>query len=427
MSGETTNTLINGMQKRVYDKSGIKDLRPSCAILQKKITFENGTRKIGESYQVPVALKLPNGWTPLGSTGAANGSLKQPRPQEIKQAAITPFSSILEERVVYAALSRAAQEGEGAFASLTAETLKGMKKSGGVRIEQNMLGGQKTLGTVEAVADGGSSTAVITFTAASWRPGLWWALGQGATLDSWTAGTKNNGAGVLVLTAINAAERKITVSHTATYSDEIDPGDEIYFEAATTDPTDSAVWAEAAGLIAQASNTSGTSMGLSAATYALWAGNTYNVGGNISMDNVEEAVGQLRDRGADGTLELYISNKGFAALMSQAKTNRNFDASYNSEKAKQGHKSQSYFSADVGEIEIINHPFVAQGEFLLFNPQDCCRVGSSDMDFGVPNTDADWWTPMPGTNYASIQMHVDQGTLLKKPNMGMHGYGITYT
>jgi hypothetical protein len=427
MAGENTLTTAQGWTKKIYDNV-IKDLRSKNSILQKKIGFDGGTKKIGDTFQVSVTLRYPNGWTYLGSTGDASTTLKDARPQVNLQAAVGAFNSMLQERVVYAALLRIAEEGEGAFCNLASEIMKGMKISASNRVEMNMLGGQRSLGTIEAVTDLGTQQMDLTISEATWRPGLFWAVGEGATFDTHSGtATKNNTAGALILAGIKQSERKITVTHTATFSDEAAIGNELYFEGAYGGTT---VWNEAAGLYAQAWNLTGTSMGISATTYSNWKGNRYNVNGNISFDVVEDAIGQLRDRGADGKLEFYVANKGFGRLMQEPKVNRSFDSSYSPEKAKQGHKSMSYFSADVGEVEIINHSFLAQEEFLIINPDDACRVGSTDMEFGVPNTgqgQPDYWFPISNTPYAGIHLSVDQASLLKRPPAAMAGYGITFT
>lgn len=428
MAGETGFDSINGIAKRVYDKTGLKDLRSDCSIITKQISWDNGTRAIGESYQVPVTLRYPNGFTYMGSAATSTSTLKQPRAQAIKQASITPFAFILEERVVMTALARAASEGEGAFAAYTSELYKGMKISGSNRIEIAAIAGQSALGIVESINDLGSNLGDVVFTAASWRPGLFWALGEGATFDSFTAGTKNNGTGPLVQSGVKAANRAITVTYSGTFSSEVAAGDNFYFEGVTTDPTNSTAWNEMPGLITQSSNTGGSSLGIDATVYNNWKGNTYDVAGNISSDSVEQACGQLRDRGASGKLNMYLSNKAFSALMAEAKVNRNFDASYNPEKAKLGHKSVSYASPDIGEVELVNHPFFAQGEFLLINPESAGRVGSMDMEFGIPGVSGEQqWYPIMGTPLAAIQLQTDQCVILKKPNHAMYGTGITYT
>lgn len=412
---------VNGIAKKVYDKAGIQDLRPKSAILQRRIGWDKGTRQIGESYQISVALRPPNGFTYPGSTGAGT-AMKAARPMIIKQASITPFEMDLREQISYTALSRAAKEGEGAFAQLSGELFKGMKMAAANRLEAGILLGQRALGEVEAVTDTSGGTADLTITAATWRPGLWWAVGEGTTLDAFTSTTKNNASGPLVVSGITTASRKIRVTYTGTLANEVAAGDVLYFEGAW----DGTTYNEMPGLLAQSGNTSGTSLGLSAATYMNWKGNTYDVAGPISSDVVEDAVSQLRDRGAAGRLSMHLANKNYSVVLNELKQLRVIDSSYSPDKTKVGTKSILLESPDVGEIELVNHPFMAWGEFGLFSEDDCGRVGSSDLTFGVPGFEKEQlFRLVDGYNLAEIQLFTDQCVVNKRPNHSMLGTGIT--
>jgi hypothetical protein len=422
MAGETTVTDVNGVQKRVYDKSGLKNALPGSSVLQREIGFDGGSRMVGESYQFGVVLQPPNGFTFVGSGGAIT-TLKQGRPMLIKQAAITPFEMDLREQYAWAALSRAAEQGEGAMAAITGEILKAMKFSASNRLEATMLLGQYGLGTVDSVS-GSGGTAVIVITEATAASGLWWALGPGCTLDSFTGTTKNNGSGALVVQKWAAAARELTVSYSGTLASEITAGDVLYFEGAY----DGSSFYEMPGLLVQGSNTSGTSLGLSASTYPNWAGNSYSVGGNITADIVEDMASVLRDRGASSKLSLFVNNKNFSRLMAEVKTQRNFDASYSPEKAKVGVKAIEYETPDIGVIELVNHPFLMNGISLMLDSTDCARVGSADLQFGVPGSgevDAPVWERVPNTNAAEVVLFSDQATILKMPSHALVGTGIT--
>ncbi len=123
MAGEVTVTAINGIGKKVYDKSGLKNWLPSSSIMQKRASWEKGTRNVGESYSVSVVTRRPNGVTYSGSAGGVN-ALLAPRNMVIKQALIVPFEMELREQFSWAALSRAASDNsEGAFAQAAGEGL----------------------------------------------------------------------------------------------------------------------------------------------------------------------------------------------------------------------------------------------------------------------------------------------------------------
>lgn len=424
MAGETTFAEINGLAKRVYDKSGLQKFRPPTSIITSRIGWDKGTRNIGEAYQVPIVVRPPNGHTYSGSAGGAN-TLKQARNMVIKQATITPFEYELREQASFAALSRAAQEGEGSFAQLAGTMMKAMKESAGNRLEMSILLGQRTYGEVEQVTDNGDSTADIKITAATWRPGLWWTMGEGATLDSFTSTTKNNASGPIILAGVKSASRTITVTWTGTLGSEIAAGDNLYPEGAY----DGTTWYEMPGLIAQARHTSGVGpIGLNATTYSQIKGNTKDVAGPLTFDVMEEACGELRDRGVATKLSFYCANKRFSQLLSELKSMRIIDQSYNPQKQKTGYKSAEFVTPDIGEVELINHPFLAWGEFLLQDETEIGRVGSSDIRFGVPGIDGEdcpVWEKVANTTAAEVILFADQCVINKRPSHAMHGTGIT--
>ncbi len=422
-SGETDLSDINGMTKIVYEAGGVNDYLPKCAIFQDRIGFENGA-KVGEKYAFAITLQLPQGVTYGGSTGARR-TLKQPRPQLVKQALVVPFEFNLREEETLVALSRAAAEGKGSFASLTGHTYKNMKTSAATRFEISIVHGQRGLGIVESVEDLTGNVAWIVITAPSFAPGMWWAL-IGATLDSMTTTTVNNGSGPLIVTGVDEANHRIKVTFTGTLASEVTAADVLYFEGAYL----SSVHLEMPGILAQVANTTGTSLELSATTYPNWAGNTHDVAGNISSDIVEFLAGKLRNRGASGMIGCYVSNRGFGPLMSELKSLRVIDSSYSPEKGKTGHKGIALYSPDFGEIEINIHPFFKDSEMLLMDTADCGRVGSADLDFGVPGvstSELPKWERVANTNVAECQLFSDQAVCHKAPSQALVATGITFT
>lgn len=443
MAGETDVSAVNGLAKRVYDKA-IVDARPGVSIAQRKIGWDKGTRNIGESYQVGVALQPPNGFTYPGSAGGVT-TLKAPRNSIIKQASIIPFEMELREQMVYTALSRAAKEGEGAFKQLAGEVFLAMKKAMVNRLEASALLGQQGWGQVSSVTDNGSgiqvtlggvtyNTADIVMTTNSWAPGLWWALGVGATMDSYsslTSGSKHNSGGAIILagifvngSAVTSAPFTIRVAYSGSFGTQVQAND-ILVPEGTYDGT---TFYEMPGLITQLSNTSGTSLGLSATTYPNWAGNTYAVGGNINSEIVEDGISKLRDRGAEGKLEYWCGNKQFSVLMNELKQLRIIDSSYKPTQGQTGFKEIEYFSPDIGEVALVNHPMMPYQYGIALNPNDAGRVGSSDITFGVPGMESEQlFVLVQNTNAAEVQAFTDQAIIHKRPGFGMVFTGITYS
>jgi hypothetical protein len=423
MAGETTATDVNGVQARVYERMKLRNALPGSSFLQREIPFDGGAKRLGESYQFGVVLQPPNGFTMAGSAGNVT-TLKQGRPMLIKQASVVPFEMELREQYSFAALSRAAEEGEGTLAGITGEILKAMKWASANRLEATMLLGQYSLATVESINTDSGTTVNVVLTEASTANGLWWANGKGATYDGFTSTTKNNGSGPLIQQSWTPATRTLNVSYTGgTAANEIAAGDVLYYEGSW----DGTTYYEMPGLLAQAANTSGTSLGLSAATHPNWAGNTMAVGGVISADVVEQMAGYLRDRGAEGPLTLCVNSANYGRLMSEVKTQRNFDSSYSAEKAKVGVKAIEYESDEVGTIRVAIHKFLPNQYALLFDPTSCGRMGSSDLSFGVPgsNIDAPRWERVTGSTAAEVLLFSDQATCIKQPGHAMVATGIT--
>lgn len=423
---EVTYEQVSGLTKTVYDESGVKDLRADCQIISKRVGFEKGSKDLGDSYKVSVALRLPNGFTYAGAQTSATTSttLKAARPMLVKQASVVPMELDLREQVLWVALSRMAEKGKGSFASLFGEILKGMKTSGGIRVEDTLLNGQRSRGTVESVADAGSSRLTITFTPATWRPGYWNHVGEGATFDSFTGTTKNNAGGPLIVYSINGAERKVTFDHSGTYSDEVAAGDVLYPEGAY----DGTTWYEPAGLMAQAGVTSGSSLGLDTSLYNNWKGNLMDVAGEMSFDVLEDACAQLRDRGMTGKITGYFPNKTIGKLAAELASRRVIDSSYSPSKGKVGHKNIAFETPEIGEVELMFHPFLALGEGLLNNDEDCARVGSSDITFEVPGLPkGQIFRHIADKNACEVALFSDQAPINKKPSRALRFTGITHS
>ena len=430
MAGEVDVSAAQGILKRVYDPE-LGDVRPKSSVFQRMFKFESGN-KVGESYQYGVCVQPPNGFTYLGSSGAVK-ALQTPVNSVIRQATITPFESTLREQVSWAAMSRAAEAGDQAIKALTGELVLAMRNATANRLEASLHHGQRGYGTVESVTDLTGGYASVVITAATWAPGMWQALGAGSRWDSFTGTTKNNASGVLTLTssaggvpAITSSTRTLVFSFTGTLASEITAGDVLF---PVTANAGAGSHDDMPGLLKQASTTTGDSLGISTTTFPNWAGNLVPVGGaNFSHGVVEDLLSVVRDRGAEGALTVYVSNKAFSALAVELAQLRRFDDSY-TEKGKTGFKRISYLSPDVDEVTIVNDMFMMQGELVILPDDYVSRVGSSDITFGIPGMPAgqDLVQYVPGFNAAELGMWSDQAALLKRPNWSLLATGFTYT
>jgi len=412
MAGENTVTTANALYKKVYGKK-LVDVRPKSSVIQDLVPFSQSQR-VGDSYNEGIMLQPPNGFTYNGSAGGV-AALNSPANMVSKQASVTPSEINLREQMAYAAMSRAVDQGEAAFKSLTSEVLVGMKAAHHNRVEASALHGQRGYGTVESVTANGSDADVV-FTAATFAPGLFWAFGVGSKWDSYTGATKNNASGVLTVLSINAASRLITVSYTGTMGSEIAAGDVFYPQGAYST-------ADMMGLMSQASNT-GSMFGIDAALHSNWKGNSFAIGGPLSYGLVEDCLSQLRDRGADSTLAVLLSNRIYSQLVVELSQLRIISGE--STVGKQGFKSISYESPDVGTVQLIKHPFMKQSEGLILPVDNVIRSGSSDVSLGIPGSgDGEVFMYVAGYNAVEVQTFSDQFVLLQKPSCAGIMTGIT--
>ncbi len=422
MAGEVTFEQINGLSKDVYDASGLKTTLFTNSWFQDKVTWDKGTTKLGDEFRVGVVTQPPNGFTYGGSAGGIT-TLLQPRGMKVEQTSSKGFELVLRERMAWGALSRAAAGGIGAFASLVGEAYKAMKLAMQTRVEIDIIHGQQGLGVVDSVNDLGSGVGEIVLTEGSFAPGMWYAIGKNAPLDAFTSTTKNNATGPLVLQSVNSKTRTLTVLYSGTFGSEVAGGDVLFFQGAY----DGTTHYSPPGLIAQYGNLTGESMGINASTTPNWAGNTFDFNGEISTDKLEECFGDLRDRGATGRLWAVVPTKGFSKLMSEAKTQRVFDSSYSPEKAKFGHKTLEAETDEFGAVGIHAHSFLKRGQCLVFSPDDTCRLGSSEIKFGQPDSeDAPTWQRVQDSTASEVVMYSEQSPLTKMPKNGLVGSGITY-
>jgi hypothetical protein len=113
-------------------------------------------------------------------------------------------------------------------------------------------------------------------------------------------------------------------------------------------------------------------------------------------------------------------------LNSDAASLRVFDGSYSSKKSENGSESLVFHSTN-GQIEVVSHPFVKEGEMFLVPLDTCMRMGSSDVTFGLPGMDQEMFQYVPGYNACELQCFTDQAIFLEKPAQSVYVSGLTYS
>ena len=416
MANEFDLAKADGLFKDTY--GSLTDIRPSSAVVQRLVPYSENA-KVGDSYIEAIEVQAPQGITHSGAATTVS-ALKGVRNAVIVQASSKGFETVLREQVQYKVLSQAVSAGKTAFKSAMDCVVKGMQKSIANRLEANIIHGQRGWGVVESVADGGSSTVVVTMTAASWSSGLWYSA-IGATFDALTSTTKNNGDGPLILTKVDVANRAVTFSHSGTYSDQVQAADVIHPEGCGTGTA-----ADFLGLMAQAENLTGTTLGISATTYAGWAGNTYDAAGPFSFRIFQDALHRVRSRGGDVGRLVALMGRPYSTLVSELGEMGKLDLG-TAKKVTAGVKGISYDAGlDLGEVDLVFHPFMRDGEVCIFPADETVRGGATDIAFGVPGMGEKMFQFVAGYNAVELQALYDQLVIIKKPCASMVISGITH-
>lgn len=420
-------TTGKGAAKRVYDK--LQNAQPEAVILAPRAPFDGSIKRIGESFQVATLVQPPNSVTYIGPTPVKT-TLLTGRPMVILQAQALSYEVDIHEETPWALFDRMAESGEAAVDSYFTEMMIAMKKVGACRHEASLLLGQNPTGygVVSSIVDNTTYMTII-MTPDSWRGGLWWALGPGATLDSWTtfpgSPVKNNATAALVLLAVNEEAHSIDVTFGGTASSEVAAGDVLLPEG-----NYSSGWLDMPGLLVQNSAITGSTMGIDQAANVNFRGNQLAVGGLFGVDVLEQGVGRLRNRMINGKITFYCPEPTWKDLSSEVASMRYVDSSYSNKKIKIGQEDLEYSTKRFGQIEIVLHPFLADSEAMAQVDSSCIRVGSRDVTFGVPSRvateDLDRLLHINNTNAAEAFVTYDLGVMNRMPGGAIVFSGISH-
>ena len=116
----------------------------------------------------------------------------------------------------------------------------------------------------------------------------------------------------------------------------------------------------------------------------------------------------------------YLGEAGAVATLSDAV------AGVMKEAQIRGSESLCFYSTN-GKIEIVSHPLVKDGDAFLLPLDSIQRIGSSDVTYGVPGMDEQFFTLVANKNAVEIQCTTDQAIFLDHPAWGVYLSGITYS
>ena len=253
--------------------------------------------------------------------GAGLQTLAAAISSDVDDARIRGNSLTLRSAFSYDAAANMQSGGKHAFIDATKFKFMSMMEAASLRLEHQLLYGGSGLGIVASADDGADS---ITFTDASWAPGLWSGL-EGAEIDVYDAA----GAILRVSTSITSIDhdtKTISLASGADLSTVIGT-DVVWFKGAKGN--------EMVGLRDIVSNT-GNLYGINGADYSLWKGNTSAVGGNLTLRKIYDGIAKAVSKGLMDDVCNVVSPATFAVLANDQASLRRYDAKYSSSESDNG-------------------------------------------------------------------------------------------
>jgi hypothetical protein len=392
MAANTPTSLASRLKEQF--NGDISTLVPGSAELV-KLKFRRDI-ELGKSAVFDVQLSDELGFSVGQGDVTLNGNINQAS----ARATVDAYSLILQSQVSYDLITRASTE-KKAFAKFVDSKFIPMAESFQRRQEIMHLYGRDSIGELS-----GNTSGVLALTEASFCPTLWLGL-KGAVLEAWTAktgGSQHNGD--LVVSAVDVANRTVTVTGT---NSAVVNGDFLFFKG-THD-------AGHYGLMSIAKNT-GTLFGISAATYELWKGSSYDVGTSaLTLGKILQAAALAANKGCAEKLRALIPIAAFQSLVSDESALRQYTAF--TEKLENGGKRISFYGAS-GEIEVVPYHFMKAGEFLIFPERWTYNLGSSEMVYAL-GKDGDLSFDIPTSSAKEMRLFSDLQIFCERPGYLVYG------
>jgi len=399
MSATNTPTTLASRLKEIYPEGPTQLVPAANELFGKRLEFRKDIEH-GKKIVFDVQLSGEQGFT----VGTGDVTLLGAVAQTSVPAEVTGVSVILQSNVSYDAISRA-KTNKQAFAAFNSQKYVPSAESFRTRGELYCMGyGRQGLGVLSADDDGAGG---LTISPASWSAATWLTL-MGATIQGFTAltgGSQHDGD--MVVTGVDVTNRKITVSGTST---SLASGDILFLKGNRG--------VAPIGLMDIAKNT-GVLHNISAATYALWAANAFDVGTSaLTLGKISLASALSADKGCIEKLTCLVPNKAFQAMVNDEAAKIEHGAKYNPKKGESGFESLVMHGA-TGPIEVIPYMFAKEGEFVMFPERYTYLLGSEEMTNSLAK-DGDIMFDLESTSAKQIRWFGDYTVFCEKP-----GY-ITY-
>jgi hypothetical protein len=402
MATTNTPTTLASRLKQRYNKE-ISDIIPATADFQKRVEFRRDLEP-GVSAEFDVQLSHESGFSLGTGSVSLNGSIAQTS----ARASVVGTSHILQTQISYDLISRANKD-EKAFAKFADGKFLNMVNSMRNREEWLAINGRRSVGKVESESGG-----VVVITKATWCPAFWSAQvnAKFVCYDALDGSTAH--AGNLTCTAVDVATRSVTFTSDATVGD-IAPNDFIFIKGQHNEGR--------IGLmdIAYKTGALATSLyGINPTTYPLWSANSYDVGTSaLTLGKILEAAGKAANKGAAGErMVCYVPPMAFQGLVADESSLIRHQAGR--KKLESGAEELSVMGS-TGEILVVPHIFLKEGEAVLFPPDYTYVIGSTEATSQLAK-DGDILFDLESTSAKEMRMFSDNTVFVERP-----GYMVVMT
>lgn len=416
---QTTPVQLTGLYKEVYGDN-IEDLLPDSAIVQQLIQFSQRNR-IGNHYNQPVVVRRENGAT-YAAADAGAFTLNDARSMIMQNAQIQGSQIVMRATMGYDTAARAVAR-EAAFMSAFKLQMGNLYESTSMRLEIAMLYGGKGLAKCASSANQSLTTTLVTITDASWTAGIWSGF-EDAQVQFYNATSLvSSGAdSIFTITTVDPDAKTILFTGTQTGISALDTAIsgnpnviDIYFNGAYGN--------EMQGIDSILTNTT-TQFGINAATYNLWKGNTYSVGGNLTLKKLFTALQKPIVRGLNENVQVLVNPAVWQSLADDMTALRRFDSSYKPKDGENGFDSLKFHAQGI-ELELISHICVKQGDGFIIPADRFVRIGATDTTFVTPGTNEEMFVQLADRAGFDYRTYTDQAILCTTPARTCKLSGIT--
>lgn len=394
---------LDGFFKEIYTTKGVADLIPDGVKLLSMIPFAKKEATIGRAYHQPVILGHEHGVTFAGPNDDAY-DLNAAIPGQVKDAVVQGTQLVLRSVMGFTSASRAAEGGSKAFQNATKFLVANMLRSITKKLEIEMLYGQVGYATLAAAL----SSTVIAIPDAQWAPGIW-AGSENMPIDIRDSSGGNSRLRTVV--SVDFAAHTITVDSAVVLAND----DVIYHKGAYGN--------EFAGLHKIITNT-GSLFGISAASYSLFKGNSYDAGASaLSFGKIQSAISKAVEKGLDNDAVVLVNPASWSDLLTDQAALRMYDSSYKSSDLENGAK-QLKFHGQNGSIEIVSSIYVKQGFAYVISLDEMVRMGSTDVTFKRPGKGDEFFRELENSAGYQLTCMTDQALFCHAPGKNVLIYNI---